>query len=163
MWTYCAACAENHFLCSQVHAYVPLHPRTWHCRFSVIEHAKVCARMQRVGATGQGQGHGGACVLVLGEHAAVRVGRCTGQQRGCGVLHVPLMSFLGQARPWDKLISKQATERSPYSPLLLLLARQLITLSVSASLCCFLFISVSLTVNCISLQLQLSLCPSCRQ
>lgn len=80
--------------------------------------AKVCTRMQRVGAAGQGQGHSGACVLVLGEHAAVKVGRCTGRQRGCGVLHVPLMSFLGQARPWGKLISKQATERSPYSPLL---------------------------------------------
>lgn len=173
-WAYCAACAENHLLCSQVHAYAPLHPRTWHCRFSVVQHAKVCARMQRVGATGQGQGHGGACVLVSGEHAAVRVGCCTGQQRGCGVLHVPLMSFLGQARLWGKLISKQATERSPYSPLLLpllLLALWLITLSVSASLCCFLFPSVPLTVNCISLQLynshsvflSLSLSPSCRQ
>lgn len=50
---------------------------------------------------------------------------------------VPLMSFLGQARPWGELISKQATERSPYSPLLLLpppppplLAMQLITLSL---------------------------------
>ena len=77
-------------------------------------------------------------MLVLGEHAAARVGRCTGRQRGCGVLHVPLMSFLGQARPWGELISKQATERSPYSPLpppllplllpLLLLALQLIIL-----------------------------------
>lgn len=105
--------------------------------------------MQRVGATGQGRGHSGACVLVLGEHAAVRVGRCTGQQRGCGVLHVPLMSFLGQARPWGKLISKQATERSPNSPLLLLLllALQLITLSVSASLYCFLCPSVSVAGN----------------
>lgn len=88
--------------------------------FSNAACQSVCARMQRVGASGQGQGHGGARVLVLGEHAAVRVGRCTGQQRGCGVLHVPLMSFLGQARLWGELISKQATERSPYSPLLLL-------------------------------------------
>lgn len=71
--------------------------------------------MQRVGATGQGQGRGGACVLVLGEHVAVRVGQCTGQQRGCGVLHVPLMSFLGQARPWGELISKQAREE-PLQP-----------------------------------------------
>lgn len=78
--------------------------------------------MQRVGATGQGQGRGRACVLVLGEHAAVRVGRRTGQQRGCGVLHVPLMSFLGQAKLWGELISKQATEKRPCSPLLLLLA-----------------------------------------
>ncbi len=122
--------------------------------------------MQRVGATGQGQGHGGACVLVLGEHAAVRVGPCTGQQRGCGVLHVPLMSFLGQARPWGELISKQATERSPYSPLLLLLllllllALQLITLSVSASLYCFLFLSVSITVNCLFDSTILTLCFS---
>lgn len=80
--TYCTACAENHLLCSQAHADAPLHPRTWHCMLSLIRHAKVCARMQRVGATGQGQGHDGACVLVLGEHAAVGVGRRTGQQRG---------------------------------------------------------------------------------
>lgn len=70
-----------------------------------------------MGAAGQGRGHSGACVLVLGEHVAARVGRCTGQQRGCDVLHAPLMSFLGQARPRGKLISKQAAERSPCSPL----------------------------------------------
>lgn len=70
-----------------------------------------------MGAAGQGPGHSGACVLVLGEHVAARVGRCTGQQRGCDVLHAPLMSFLGQARPRGKLISKQAAERSPCSPL----------------------------------------------
>lgn len=43
------------------------------------------------------------------------------------------MSFLGQARPWGKLISKQATERSPRSPLPPLpplLDLQLIPLSV---------------------------------
>lgn len=59
------------YACSQVHGYAPLHPRTLYCRLSVIRHAKVCTCMQRVGATGQGQGHGRACVLVLGEHAVV--------------------------------------------------------------------------------------------
>lgn len=163
-WTYCAACAENFIfimLASTRHTHHFTHAHDT-VGFSVIQHAKVCARMQRVGATGQGEGHG-ACVLVLGEHAAVRVGQCTGQQRGCGVLHVPLMSFLGQARPWGELISKQATERSPYSPLLLLLllllAVQLITLS--ASLYCFLFLSVSIAVNCLSLRLYTSLHSLC--
>lgn len=163
----CRMC-RNRLLCSHVHAYAALHPRTWHCRLSVIRRARVCARMQRVGATGQGQGHGGACVLVLGEHAAARVGHCTGQQRGCGVLHVPLMSFLGQARPWGELISKQATERSPYSPLPLpplppllplLLALQLIALFF----CSFsLLFSLPLCFRCCELSLpstlQFSLC-----
>lgn len=35
--------------------------------FPAMRRAKMCARMQRVGATGQGQGHSGARVLVLGE------------------------------------------------------------------------------------------------
>lgn len=63
------------------------------------------------------------------------------------VLHVPLMSFLGQAGPWGKLISKQATERSPYSPLLLLLlllllALQLISLLLSAVFAYLLLLSL---------------------
>lgn len=100
--------------------------------------------VQRVGAAGQGQGRSRACVLVLGENAAVRVGRCTGQQRGCDVLHAPLMSFLGQARLWGKLINKQATERSPCSPLLLLLLLQLITLFMFFSIVFpFVFIALS--------------------
>lgn len=97
----------------------------------------------------------------------LRVGLCTGHQRGCGVLHVPLMSFLGQARPWGELISKQATERSPCSPLLLLLlllALQLITLCLPLSI-------VFLSVNCLSFQLynprslfhSQSRSPFCRQ
>lgn len=81
----------------------------------------------------------------------LRVGLCTGHQRGCGVLHVPLMSFLGQARPWGELISKQATERSPYSPLLLLLlllllALQLITLFLLLSIVFSSYLCLS--VNC---------------
>lgn len=78
------------------------------------------------------------------------------------MLHVPLMSFLGQARPWGEPISKQATERSSYSPLLLLLllVLQLITPSVSASLCCFLFLSVSVCKLSLPSTLQFSLSVS---
>lgn len=46
--TYCPAYAEKEkkkrgLLRSQLRACVPPHPRTWHCRFSVMHHAKVCA------------------------------------------------------------------------------------------------------------------------
>lgn len=110
-----AACAESHLICSQVHADALLHPRTWHCRLGVEQRAKVCACMQRVGDSGQGPGPRQSwCV---GEHAAVGAGWCAGQQRGCGVLNMPLMSFLGQLKLWGELISKQARERRPYSPL----------------------------------------------
>ena len=54
------------------------------------------------------------CVGRLGELAGALAGR-----GGSGVLYVPLMSFLGQARLWGKLISKQATERRPMLPLAL--------------------------------------------
>lgn len=139
-WTYCAACVEKSLLCSQVGTYAPLRPHTRHCRLSGIQHAKVCACMRRVGATGQGQGHGRARVLVLSMRQS-RVGQCTGQQRGCGVLHVPLMSFLGQARPRGELISKQATEEllQPSAAA----AGSPADHSLSASLHCFLFVFVT--------------------
>lgn len=46
--TYCAAYAKKKkkkkaFLRSQLRACVPPHPRTWHCKFLVMHHAKVDA------------------------------------------------------------------------------------------------------------------------
>lgn len=51
----------------QLRACVPPHPRTWHCRFSVMHHAKVCALSGRCWARPRPQrrlcvGVGWACV-----------------------------------------------------------------------------------------------------
>lgn len=55
---------KKDLLDSQVRADAPLHPRIWHCGLSVTRCAKACTCMQRVGATGRGRGHRGACVRV---------------------------------------------------------------------------------------------------